>query len=225
MKAVKRKLHTILAVFIALCFLGILAVAGINIYMIAFSNERKMSSQEAAQLKDVDCIMVLGCGVRGDSPTPLLADRLQRGVEVFELEAAPKILMSGDHGQEDYDEVNVMKQYALDAGISETDIFMDHAGFSTYESMYRAKEVFGIDKMIIVTQDYHLSRAVYIANKRGIEAYGVASDNRSFIGQLGRDSREVLARVKDMFTTVLKPKPTYLGEAIPISGDGTATNG
>lgn len=225
MKTVKRKIRTVLIVFTALFLLGVLAVAGINIYMIAFSNARKMTSQEAAKLKDVDCIMVLGCGVRGDSPTPLLADRLQRGVEVFELEAAPKILMSGDHGQEDYDEVNVMKQYALDAGISETDIFMDHAGFSTYESMYRAKEIFGIDKMIIVTQDYHLSRAVYIANKLGIEAYGVASDYRSFSGQLGRDSREVLARVKDLFTSILKPKPTYLGESIPISGDGALTNG
>lgn len=225
MKTAKRKIRTVLIVFTALFLLGVLAVAGINIYMIAFSNARKMTSQEAAKLKDVDCIMVLGCGVRGDSPTPLLADRLQRGVEVFELEAAPKILMSGDHGQEDYDEVNVMKQYALDAGISETDIFMDHAGFSTYESMYRAKEIFGIDKMIIVTQDYHLSRAVYIANKLGIEAYGVASDYRSFSGQLGRDSREVLARVKDLFTSILKPKPTYLGESIPISGDGALTNG
>lgn len=225
MKTAKRKIRTILIVFTALFLLGVLAVAGINIYMIAFSNARKMTSQEAAKLKDVDCIMVLGCGVRGDSPTPLLADRLQRGVEVFELEAAPKILMSGDHSQEDYDEVNVMKQYALDAGISETDIFMDHAGFSTYESMYRAKEIFGIDKMIIVTQDYHLSRAVYIANKLGIEAYGVASDYRSFSGQLGRDSREVLARVKDLFTSILKPKPTYLGESIPISGDGALTNG
>lgn len=225
MKTAKRKIRTVLIVFAALFLLGVLAVAGINIYMIAFSNARKMTSQEAAKLKDVDCIMVLGCGVRGDSPTPLLADRLQRGVEVFELEAAPKILMSGDHGQEDYDEVNVMKQYALDAGISETDIFMDHAGFSTYESMYRAKEIFGIDKMIIVTQDYHLSRAVYIANKLGIEAYGVASDYRSFSGQLGRDSREVLARVKDLFTSILKPKPTYLGESIPISGDGALTNG
>lgn len=225
MKTAKRKIRTVLIVFAALFLLGVLAVAGINIYMIAFSNTRKMTSQEAAKLKDVDCIMVLGCGVRGDSPTPLLADRLQRGVEVFELEAAPKILMSGDHGQEDYDEVNVMKQYALDAGISETDIFMDHAGFSTYESMYRAKEIFGIDKMIIVTQDYHLSRAVYIANKLGIEAYGVASDYRSFSGQLGRDSREVLARVKDLFTSILKPKPTYLGESIPISGDGALTNG
>lgn len=225
MKTAKRKIRTVLIVFAALFLLGVLAVAGINIYMIAFSNARKMTSQEAAKLKDVDCIMVLGCGVRGDSPTPLLADRLQRGVEVFEHEAAPKILMSGDHGQEDYDEVNVMKQYALDAGISETDIFMDHAGFSTYESMYRAKEIFGIDKMIIVTQGYHLSRAVYIANKLGIEAYGVASDYRSFSGQLGRDSREVLARVKDLFTSILKPKPTYLGESIPISGDGALTNG
>jgi len=225
MKTAKQKIRTILIVFASLFLLGILAVAGINIYMIAFSNARKMTSQEAAKLEDVDCIMVLGCGVRGDSPTPLLADRLQRGVEVFELEAAPKILMSGDHGQEDYDEVNVMKQYALDAGISETDIFMDHAGFSTYESMYRAKEIFGIDKMIIVTQGYHLSRAVYIANKLGIEAYGVASDYRSFSGQLGRDSREVLARVKDLFTSILKPKPTYLGNAIPISGDGALTNG
>lgn len=225
MKTAKRKIRTVLIVFAAIFLLGVLAVAGINIYMIAFSNARKMTSQEAAKLKDVDCIMVLGCGVRGDSPTPLLADRLQRGVEVFELDAAPKILMSGDHGQEDYDEVNVMKQYALDAGISEADIFMDHAGFSTYESMYRAKEIFGIDKMIIVTQDYHLSRAVYIANKLGIEAYGVASDYRSFSGQLGRDSREVLARVKDLFTSILKPKPTYLGESIPISGDGALTNG
>lgn len=225
MKTVYKKLYTSLTIFAILLFLVIFCVAGINVYMICFSNQRKLTSQDAASLNDVDCIMVLGCGVRGSSPTPLLADRLQRGVEVFQLGAAPKILMSGDHGQEDYDEVNVMKQYALDAGIAEADIFMDHAGFSTYESMYRAKEIFGIDKMIIVTQAYHLSRAVYIANKLGIEAYGVASDYQTFSGQFGRDAREVLARVKDLFTPIFKPKPTYLGEFIPISGDGTATNG
>lgn len=225
MKTTFRKFRTVLSVLIVLLFLGIVFVAAINIYMISFSNQRRLTSQEATNLNNVDCIMVLGCGVRGSSPSPLLADRLQRGVEVFQLGAAPKILMSGDHGQKDYDEVNVMKQYALDAGISETDIFMDHAGFSTYESMYRAKEIFGIDKMIIVTQSYHLSRAVYIANNLGIEAYGVASDYQTFSGQFERDAREVLARVKDLFTTILKPKPTYLGEFIPISGDGTVTNG
>ncbi len=225
MKTVRRKLRKIFLFFLSMFLIGILTVAGLNIYMVLFSKQYTMLSQDTIALSDVDCIMVLGCGVRGDSPTPLLADRLQRGVEVFEVGSAPKILMSGDHGQENYDEVNVMKQYALDAGIAESDIFMDHAGFSTYESMYRAKEIFGIKKMIIVTQKYHLSRATYIANKLGIEAYGVASDYRTFNGQLGRDSREVLARVKDIFTVAFKPKPTYLGEFIPISGDGTATNG
>ena len=225
MKTVRKKIGKIFRCFLILSLIGIMTVAGLNIYMVLFSKQYTMLSQDTINLSDVDCIMVLGCGVRGDSPTPLLADRLQRGVEVYELGSSPKILMSGDHGQDNYDEVNVMKQYALDAGISETDIFMDHAGFSTYESMYRAKEIFGINKMIIVTQKYHLSRAVYIANKLGIEAYGVASDYQSFSGQLGRDSREVLARVKDIFTVVLKPKPTYLGKSIPISGDGTVTNG
>ncbi len=225
MKKIKKVFFISLLTFAILFAIGLLSIGGINLYMISYSDQFTMSSEDAAQLQDVDCIMVLGCGVRGEDPTPLLADRLQRGVEVFQLGGAPKILMSGDHGQTNYDEVNVMKQYAVNDGISETDIFMDHAGFSTYESMYRAKEIFGVKKMIIVTQKYHLSRAVFIANKLGIEAYGVASDYRTFSGQFGRDCREVLARVKDSFTVILKPKPTYLGEFIPISGDGTATNG
>ena len=205
--------------------IGAVIVAGLNLYMISYAGKYTLSPEEASALENVDCIMVLGCGVWGDEPSPLLEDRLRRGVEVYQLGVAGKILMSGDHGRENYDEVNVMKRYALEKGIAEQDIFMDHAGFSTYESMYRAVEIFGVKKMIIVTQKYHLSRAVYIANKLGIEAYGVASDYRSFSGQLGRDCREVLARVKDIGTTIIKPLPTYTGEAIPISGDGTATNG
>ncbi len=221
-KAVKKR---ILLTVIIIISAGILTVLGLNLYEIIYSDQYTISTSEAAQLKDVDCIMVLGCGVWGDSPSPLLADRLKRGVEVYNAGASPKILMSGDHGQIDYDEVNVMKRYALDAGISEVDIFMDHAGFSTYESMYRAKEIFGVKKMIIVTQKYHLSRALFIANNLGIESYGVASDYQTFSGQFGRDCREVLARVKDAFTVVFKPEPTYLGESIPISGNGTITNG
>jgi vancomycin permeability regulator SanA len=225
MNAAKALTKRVLLTLIAVISAGILMVVGLNLYEIIYSEQYTITTEDASQLKDVDCIMVLGCGVWGDAPSPLLADRLKRGVEVFHAGASPKILMSGDHGQIDYDEVNVMKQYALDAGISEADIFMDHAGFSTYESMYRAKEIFGVKKMIIVTQKYHLSRAVFIANKLGIESYGVASDYQTFSGQFGRDCREVLARVKDAFTVMLKPKPTYLGESIPISGDGTITNG
>ena len=221
----KRKMRNILLFLAGLFLFGILSVAIINFYMISYADRYTITEEEASDIADIDCIMVLGCGVYQNNPTPLLEDRLKRGVAVFQTGVSPKILMSGDHGQENYDEVNVMKQYALDQGIPEKDIFMDHAGFSTYESMCRAREIFGIDKMIIVTQKYHLPRAVYLARKLGIEAYGIASDYRNFGGQFYRDCREVLARVKDFFVAIIQPDPTYLGEAIPISGNGTVTNG
>ena len=101
---------------------------------------------------------------------------------------------------------------------------MDHAGFSTYESMYRAKEVFEADKIVIVSQKYHLYRAIYIARSLGLEAYGVPSDVREYRGQKYRDFREAIARVKDFFNVIIKPEPTYLGEAIPVSGNGDLTN-
>lgn len=132
--------------------------------------------------------------------------------------------MSGDHGKDDYNEVGVMKQFAIDKGIPSNDIFMDHAGFSTYESLYRAKEIFQAKKVIIVTQDYHLYRALYIANQLGIEAVGVSSNPRDYSGQAMRDVREVAARCKDFLTCIFKPEPTYLGDAFPVNGNGDDTN-
>ena len=117
-----------------------------------------------------------------------------------------------------------MKQYAIDQGIPSEHVFTDHAGFSTYETMYRAKAIFGADKVIVVTQQYHLYRALYIADQLGIEAYGVSADLRPYSGQTGRDVREVLARCKDFVMCIVKPKPTYLGETIPVSGSGDLTN-
>lgn len=117
-----------------------------------------------------------------------------------------------------------MKQYAVEAGIPSENIFMDHAGFSTYESMYRARDIFQVKKIVIVTQNYHMYRALFVARSMGMEAYGVASDPRSYGGQLLRDVRELLARPKDLIYTVVKPKPTYLGEAIPVNGNGNVTN-
>ena len=101
---------------------------------------------------------------------------------------------------------------------------MDHAGFSTYESMYRAKEVFCARRVVIVTQKYHLYRAIYVARALGLEAYGVAAAGDDYGGQLYRDIREVLARNKDFFTSIFKPQPEYLGKAIPVSGNGDITN-
>ena len=225
MQTRKNTLRIVLWILVAIIVLGVLSVCGINFYMIGYANNYTVSPDNLESLENIDCIMVLGCGVSNHAPSPLLADRLRRGIEVYHKGAAPKLLMSGDHGQTNYDEVNIMKQYAMSFGVPESDIFMDHAGFSTYESMYRAKEIFGINRMIIVTQGYHLSRAVYIANRLGITAYGIASDYQTFAGQFYRDCREVLARVKDLFTAIIQPQPTYLGPYIPISGDGTLTNG
>ncbi len=212
-------------IVLGLGVLGVAAVLGINLWVTVSVSDRILTEQQAAQLQDVDCVVVLGCQVRSDgSPSHMLEDRLKRSVALYESGAAPKLLMSGDHGTAVYDEVNAMKRYALEAGVPSEDVFMDHAGFSTYETVYRAKEIFQADKVIIVTQQYHLYRALYIAEALGIEAYGVAADYRQYSGQLVRDLREVLARVKDFGMTILKPEPTYLGKVIPISGSGELTH-
>ena len=163
-------------------------------------------------------------GVRNNAPSPMLEDRLQKGIELYNKNISNKIIMSGDHGREEYDEVNIMKDFAIDKGVKSEDIFMDHAGFSTYESIYRAKEIFEAKKIIIVTQSYHLYRALYIANSLGIEAYGVSADLRTYTNQLSREIREIVARDKDFIKCIYKPKPTYLGDTIPVSGNGDITN-
>lgn len=220
-----KRLKRIFVVLIVLIIMGLIAVLTLNAYVKSSGKERIITSDEAAKLSDVDCILVLGCKVKNDgTPSNMLEDRLTRGIELYNSGAAPKLLMSGDHGRKGYDEVGAMKQFAIDAGISSEDIFMDHAGFSTYESFYRAKEVFEADKIIIVTQEYHLYRALYIAEGLGVEAYGVAADYHQYAGQVMRDCREILARSKDFVTTMLKSKPTYLGDVIPISGNGNVTN-
>jgi len=210
---------------IALGLLGIIAVFGINFYVKAAAKAQIITPTQAAELK-VDCILVLGAGVTGkeNKPSPMLEDRLLQGISLYKAGASDRLLMSGDHGRVNYDEVNTMKQVAIDKGIPSKNIFMDHAGFSTYESLYRARDIFEAKKIIIVTQKYHLYRALYIAKRMGFEAYGVPSDPRDYGGQDYRELREILARNKDFFYVIFKPKPTYLGKQIPISGSGDLTN-
>ena len=211
-------------------------VLGINFYVIAagagsiactFSSETMdISSDEAAQLKsaDADCIIVPGAQVIGDKPSPVLKDRLDAAVELYKKGFAPRILLSGDHGQVEYDELRAMSDYVTDAGVPGKDIFLDHAGFSTYETMYRARDVFCVKKAIIVTQKYHLYRALYIGKCLGLKVCGAASDQRKHSGQIMRSAREVAARDKDFFQCIIKPEPTYLGNKIPISGSGVSTH-
>ena len=218
MKTIK-KIFALMICAALLCGIGAL---GIDYYVVNSTKKYILTPENAGE--GYDCILVLGCGVHGDTPSHMLEDRLLQGIELYEYGASEKMLMSGDHGKENYDEVNVMKDFAVERGVSAENIFMDHAGFSTYESMYRAKEIFTAEKILIVTQDYHLHRAIYDARAMGMEAYGVASNPRTYAGQLYRDIREILARNKDFLYCIIKPEPTYLGEEIPVQGNGNVTN-
>ena len=209
---------------ITIIIIIVIIVLGINLYVKKSTSKQIMNENDSAKLSDVDCIIILGAGIWGDKPSPMLEDRLLEGIKLYQNNVSDKIIMSGDHGTKEYDEVNIMKNYAIEKGIPSENIFMDHAGFSTYESIYRARDIFKAKKIVIVTQKYHLYRALYIANQLGIEAYGVGADPRQYVGATYRELREILARDKDFVKCIFKPEPTYLGDTIPVSGNGDITN-
>lgn len=220
----KRKGNRIITVLISAAVLLLAVIFVPNFIVVGKVKNDIISLEEAESLADTDCAVILGAGVRNGEPTPMLKDRLLTGIELYKSGAVKKLIMSGDHGSKDYDEVNIMKSFAVDNGVPDEDIFMDHAGFSTYETVYRAKEIFEADNIIIVSQKYHLYRAIYIAENLDVKAVGVSADRRTYSGQKMRDLREILARDKDFFNCIIKPEPTYLGEKIPVSGNGNLTN-
>ena len=216
-----KKVTMILAIIVVILALIILTI---NLYVKETTKKQIINNSDYTKLENIDCIIVLGAGIWREKPSPMLEDRLLEGINLYNNNVSNKIIMSGDHGREEYDEVNIMKNYAIEKGVPSEKIFMDHAGFSTYESIYRAKEIFKAKKVVIVTQKYHLYRALYIANQLGLEAYGVGSDPRKYVGATYRELREILARDKDFIKCIFKPEPTYLGETIPVSSNGNATN-
>ena len=154
----------------------------------------------------------------------MLKERVDMGIALYKAGITDRLIMSGDHGREDYDEVNAMKDYAIAAGVPSEHIFMDHAGFSTYDTMYRAREIFQVEDAVVVTQEYHLYRAVYNAKAMDMDVKGIFCDRDVYAGDKYRKLREALARVKDFGYCMIKPEPKYLGEAIPVSGNGDLTN-
>ena len=221
---IKKILTKLIVICLITCFVIGAIVLGLNFYIIKSVKRNVISVDDTASLEDVDCIIVLGCGVYADGTlSPMLNDRLSLAADVYEKGASDKLLMSGDHGTEYYNEVSAMKNYMTSNGIaSSSDIFMDHAGFSTYESIYRAKEIFGAKKIVIVTNTYHLYRALYIAKCFGLDAYGVGVDD-TYTGREYREVREILARDKDFVKCIVKPEPTFLDEYIDLKGDGNVT--
>ena len=197
----------------------------INIYMITSTKNQIVSINDLNNITDIDAIVILGCRVDGDSPSLMLSRRLDKGIEVYE-KLKTKVILSGDHDDKYYDEVNVMRDYMLSSNVLSSDIFMDHAGINTYDSIYRAKYIFNAKKIVIVTQKYHMYRALYLANSLDLEAVGVVADDipQKFI-MLKNEIREILSRDKNFFKGLIKPKSKYLGEIIPLSQDGIVTEG
>ena len=215
-----------LLAFVIMACTGVMAVSA---SVKKRSSDRVVTQEETQKIYGVDCIIVLGAYVKVDgNPSDMLRDRLDTALALYRAGLSEKILVSGDHGSVGYNEVGVMKKYLVENGVPEENVFMDHAGFSTYETMYRAKEVFLTEsyykRVVVVTQEYHLYRALYIAEQIGLDAYGVSADLHTYRGQLNRDVREDLARFKDYFSCYLEVKPTYLGSPISIYGDGNSTN-
>jgi SanA protein len=218
-------------IFWSLIAAGILVVlAGFVILVPNLIVTRSAADQIVQTAEDApraQAAIVLGAKVYDDgTPSPMLADRLETGIKLYKLGKVDKLLLSGDHGQTDYDEVNVMLQYVLERGVPDEDVFTDHAGFDTYDTMYRARDVFKVTTALVVTQEFHLARAVYTARTLGLEATGVVADIQPYTDEFRFAAREVLARVKAIIQLqITHPGPKYLGPAIPIDGDGRATRG
>lgn len=173
----------------------------------------------------VDAIIVFGASVRATGPSPMLRDRLDTALEQYRLGRSDRILVSGDHGTRAYNEVQAMKDYLLEHGVPAEDIFMDHAGFDTYSTLYRARDIFGIERAILCTQRYHLYRACYIARRLDLLATGVNSDRHSYPFMMKNHAREALARIKAVLQVeILCSEPRFLGDPIDIRGHGSQTD-
>ena len=216
----KKKITILLVLIIILVALMTLFI---NLHMINSTSDQIVDIYSLKN--DYDAIVVLGCKVDENGPSLMLARRLDKGIEVYN-KLNTKVILTGDHGRNNYDEVNAMRDYLLEYNVDSKDIFLDHAGFNTYDSIYRAKYIFEAKKVVIVTQKYHMYRALYIANSLGLDAVGVVADDipqKSIM--LKNEIREILSRDKNFFISIFKPKSKYLGEIIPLNQDGIVTAG
>lgn len=204
MRRIFRVVWLMLIAAIKLVLLGvvlfIVVIAGINLFVIGsnYSNFYTVNElSETAMMADDVPILVLGAGIiNNEEPSNILANRLDKAIEIYEAAPNKQIIVSGDHTDQYYNEVAVMQQYLIEQGVNEANIVLDPQGYSTYESVNRLSQVVKTDKVIICTQGYHLSRALMIANRLGLEAVGVPADEVDY-GRIERESREVFARVKD----------------------------
>lgn len=198
----KSKLIKLLIIILVVLLLIIIP----NIYIIATTFDQ-IATLENVPEQNYECALVFGAGIRDGKPSPILKERLDMGAALYQAGIVSKLLLSG-HGSADgqgYDEVKVMREYVLNKNVPEDALILDIYGLSTYESVQRCLENYQLDKILLVTQKYHLYRAVYLANQLGLESYGIIADQRTLSGQCFREIREIFARDKDFIKGILKP--------------------
>jgi len=164
--------------------------------------------------------IVLGAAIRGDDPSDMLEDRLVTALTLYENGQCDKLLLSGAHHREDHNEVGVMSNWLQDRGVPEQDIVLDHAGLRTLDSMVRAKKIFGADKVLVVTQAFHLPRAVYLGQSAGLEVTGVAAPARydypASVMRANR-AREFAAQGRALLDLwVLGTQPKFMGPRLSL---------
>lgn len=198
---------------LACVFAVLLLVVGTNAYDILSTRDSVMTVEEAGSVQ-ADAIVVLGASVYADGmPSDILADRLEVACDLYFAGAAPVIIVSGDNRDSHYNESDAMKDYCVSLGVPADSIFVDHDGYDTYTSMYRACNTFGASRLVVVTQAYHLYRAMATANGLGAQAWGVPADKGEYDNQLSYSLREVAARTKDFLQTVLGVVPVGANES------------
>ena len=221
MRKMKKFIHRFIVVSLSLLVFLVLVVFSINVYMVEYTKDFIYDSVSA--LPECYTVIVPGAKVYANNVSNVVRDRIDAAAVCIREGKCQRILISGDHGQADYDEVNQMRKYmqrvyGIDGGL----IFMDHAGFSTYETMYRARDIFCVHDAVVVTQEFHVARAVYIARKLGLDAVAYKAPELTPFTKathLSWTVRESLARVKSFFLVLFNASPTYLGNEIPIIGD------
>jgi vancomycin permeability regulator SanA len=211
------------ALIIAALLLILIMAAVFILYLHVQSAGASFIRPDIQSIEPCDAAVILGAHVYSDGTlSSVLMDRVLTAIEVYKAKKARKILVSGDHGRKNYDEVNAVKTVLVNSGIPEEDIFLDHAGFDTFDSLYRCKHIFSANKVIIVTQEFHLGRALYIGSRLGLDVQGIKADRQEYAGSMMK-LREIPACVKAYFEILFGSGPKFMGEKIPITGDGRKT--
>jgi SanA protein len=198
--------------------IGVLSFALVSIiYFYVKSSTKDFIYVNANEIPKHEVGIIFGAGIKGNEPSSYLKDRLDAGILLFKTNKIDKILLSGDNGRDEYDELTVMKRYCYENGIDTTKIFVDYAGFDTYSTMYRAREIFKVDQAILITQEYHLNRAIYLGNQLGVKSIGFSANKMLYGNYNYVRFREFFSIFKSFLDVKRNRKPRFLGTTININ--------